>query len=178
MNALAKGIGALRRLNVVLHYLAGAVLLAILAVTVVNIIGRQVNNPLEGSVEMTAVFMGVMVFLALSYGEDQRVHITVDLLYERLAPGPQRTLRLFGRAVAIVFTALMVWKLWGYAGSKATAGDETPVRQWPISPFVRVAAFGTLMLLISTLANFLADLFKLEGLAEEDSDEPDLEGAI
>lgn len=178
MDALATAIGALRRVNRWLHLAAGAVLLAILTITVINIFGRQVDKPFAGTVELTQVFMGLMVFLALSYGEDERVHINVDLLYERVGPRPQRWLRLFGRGVAIIFTILMVRQLWQYAGEKQAAGQVTDVYELPFHWFIRAAALGAVMLVLSNIANFLADWFELEPYAEQPVDDADIESAF
>jgi TRAP-type C4-dicarboxylate transport system permease small subunit len=158
----------LRRFNNVLRITSGLVLLLLLALTLANIIGRRFDRPVAGVVEMTELLMAMMVFLAIGFGEDQRAHITVDLLYERLGPASQRSLDLFSRAVAMVVVGLMIWQLWEYADSQAAANRETTILQWPLSPFVRVAALGALMLLLATASNFLIDLLGYDDVAEDD----------
>lgn len=162
-----------------MHYASGAVLVGILAITIVNIVGRRLGSPLTGALDYTTLGMTLMVFLALSFGEDERVHITVDLLYERCGPPVQYYLRLFGRAVAIVVIGLMVWQLWEYASLQERQGRvlgdnvQLPL-QWP----VRIAAVGALMLLIANIANFVADLLDIEGYAEVETDELEADAAI
>lgn len=174
--SLQRALGALRRVNRWLHYLAGVMLLLILVVTVANILGRRFNQPLPGSVEMTQLFMGLMVFLALSYGEDQRVHISVDLLYERLNDGGKRFLRIFGRAVGLIIVVLLIKELWDYSIVQRDGNYTTAIRLWPIWPFVIVAAVGVFMLAVTMIANLIADILGIEGFAE--SEDAEIEKAI
>jgi TRAP-type C4-dicarboxylate transport system permease small subunit len=174
--SLQRALGVLQQVNRGLHFLAGGVLLVILVVTVLNIIGRELNRPVAGSIEVTQLFMGLMVFLALGYGESERVHISVDLLYERLGTRGKSVLRIFGRSVGVIVVLLMVWRLWIYAGEQAAGNYQTGIYRWPISPFVRVAAAGALMLAITMVGNIVADLLGVEGFAE--SDEHEIEQAI
>jgi TRAP-type C4-dicarboxylate transport system permease small subunit len=174
---LQRAFGALQRVNRWLHYLAGVVLLLILAVTVVNIFGRRFNQPLAGSVEMTQLFMGLMVFLALSYGEGERVHISVDLLYERLGDRGKKVLRIFGRLVGLVIVVFLIRELWDYSNVQRDGLYTTAIRQWPIWPFVRAAAVGTFMLALTMVANLIADILNVEGFAET-GEETEIERAI
>jgi TRAP-type C4-dicarboxylate transport system permease small subunit len=173
---LQRALGALERLNRWLHYAAGGVLLLILAVTVINIFGRRFNQPLGGSVEMTQLFMGLMVFLALGFGETERVHISVDLLYERLGAGGKQVLRIFGRVVGLVVVLFLIRQLWVYSDVQRGGNYQTAIRQWPIWPFVRIAAVGAGVLALSMLGNLVADIFKVAGYAE--TDETQIEQAI
>lgn len=173
---LQRALGALQRVNRWLHYAAGGILLLILAITVINIFGRRVDQPLAGSVEMTQLFMGLMVFLALGFGETERVHISVDLLYERLGPRGKQVLRILGRLIGLVIVLFLIRQLWVYAGVQANGNYQTAIRRWPIAPFVRVAAVGAGVLALSMLGNLLADIFKVEGYAE--SDEVQIEQTI
>ncbi|MGI9598365.1 MAG: TRAP transporter small permease [Acidimicrobiales bacterium] len=161
---IIKLINWLRVVNRWLHYLAGAVLVFILAITLVNIVGREFNEPLAGTVEVTALLMTLVVFLGIPHGEDEGVHITVDLLYERVGPRTQRNLTVFGRAVGLVVMAMMSRQLWLYANIQADGGYTTTVREWDIAPFVRAAAFGTFMLVLATAANLIVAVFGLDEL--------------
>lgn len=168
---LQRALGALQRVNRWLHYVAGGVLLLILVVTVVNIFGRRFNQPLAGSVEMTQLFMGLMVFLALGYGESERVHISVDLLYERLGQRGKMVLRIFGRLVGLITVLFLVRYLWEFSNVQRNGGYTTGIRFWPIWPFVRVASLGAALLALTMFGNLLADLFGVEGFAESDDAE-------
>ena len=160
---VARYVNGVRTVNRWLHVVAGAVLLLILAITIVNILQRRFAVPLAGTVEMTATLMTVVVFLGIPHSEDEGDHISVDLVYERMGDGVQKAMRIFARLVGLLIMAAMTRQLWEYAGIQDRGGYTTTVREWPIHPFVRVAALGALMLTLATLANLLVDVFGLDG---------------
>ena len=169
---LTNAVLALRTFNRWLHLVAAAVLLFIMAITVINIFLRRFAEPLAGTVEVTAILMTVVVFLGMPHSEDEGDHISVDLLYEQVGDRAKKALSIFGRVVGVVILAALTRQLWNYAALQDAGSYTTTVREWPIHPFVRIASFGALLLTLSTLANLIFDVFGLE-LPEASADEVD-----
>lgn len=145
-------IGFIRRFNLWMHYVAGVALVAMLALTVADITGRTVfNNPVPGTVEVTQVILVVVVFLALAHSEDLGDHITVDLLYVRVGSRAKGILDVFANVLSVVVLGVMAYQLYVFALRRQVSGAETPVLQWPMWPFVLVAALGTLGYAFATL---------------------------
>ncbi len=145
-------IAAMRRFDNLLHYVAGLSLLGVLSLTIVDIVGRSFfNNPVPGTVEVTAAVLVVIVYLGLAHSEDMGDHITVDLLYVRASPRAQRWMNLVTRALSLVVLLLVAWQLVGFARRQAGGGFTTAVLKWPTWPFVVVAAFGSLLYAIAVL---------------------------
>lgn len=133
-----------------MHWVAGLALLAILALTVTDIFGRTLfNNPVPGTVEVTALVLVVVVFLGLGYSEDLGDHITVDLLYVRVGTRFKAVLDVFANLLSIVVIALMAFQIYHFALRQRDSGAETPVLEWPIWPFAMVAAFGCVLFALS-----------------------------
>lgn len=116
---------------------AGVVLAALMAVTVVDVIGRYVfNAPLPGSFEITKVMMAALIFAALPAVSRFEQHITIDLLDgftpKRLIRFRQITINL----VCAVALAILCWRLWVYAVQTAEFGDVTEYLRLPRAPVV------------------------------------------
>lgn len=134
-----------------MHYVAGAALLGIFALTIADITGRAVfNNPVSGTIEVTAVALVVVVFLALARSEDLGDHITVDLIYVRMGDRGKLVLDVFADILSIVVLGLLAWRLYEFGFRQIASGAHTPVLKWPIWPFVFVASLGTLGYMAAT----------------------------
>lgn len=135
-----------------MSYISGAALVGILTLTVVDITGRSAfSRPFPGTVELTSMFLTVVVFLAVAHSEDMGDHITIDLIYERLGKRGRLLLDLFSDFLTIAILALLAFQLYKFGLRNLDSGAETPVLQWPMWPFVFVAAFGSALYTLSTI---------------------------
>lgn len=151
-NGVKKLIAAMRRFDSVMHYVAGLALLGVLTLTILDIVGRSFfNNPVPGTVEVTAAVLVVIVYLGLAHSEDMGDHITVDILYVRASPRVQRWMNLFSRSLSLAVLLLVTWQLVGFARRQAGGGFTTAVLKWPTWPFVVIAAFGSLLYALAVL---------------------------
>ena len=138
-----RAIDWLRSFDTWMHWVAGATLLILLALTIADIAGRTLfNNPVPGTVEVTALLLVVIVFLALAHSEDLGDHITIDLIYVRVGPRVQAAMDLFAQVLSLIVIGLMAFQIYHFALRQRDGGFESPVLEWPIWPFVLVAAFG------------------------------------
>ena len=143
---------AVRGFNTVTHSLAGVGLMALLFLTVSDILGRfLLSRPVPGTVEVTSVLLVVVVFLAVAHSEDMGDHITIDLIYERVGPRWRMVMDLFADIFSIVVIALLSYQLYQFVLRNQASGAETPVLDLPIWPFVLVAAFGSALYAVSTI---------------------------
>lgn len=138
-------LGAVRRANVWLHYVAGALIVGVMLVTVYNILGRWLfGTPFRGTVELTELAMLGIVYLGLGYAQHRESHISVDLLYRRFRRPIRQTLDLFGAVLSVVVLGVMAWQLAVYAEVLSSGGRETAARELPLAPFAYVAVIGVL----------------------------------
>lgn len=85
-----------------LAWFAAAVLVAIMAVTFVDVIGRNFfGRSLRGTVEMVSLMMGVLVFSGLAITEQTRSHITVET-FQGLFPRPIKRLSMIVNSLLAV----------------------------------------------------------------------------
>lgn len=159
----------MRAFNMATHYIAGAALLAILFLTVVDIVGRSgFQRPFPGTVELTSMILVVVVFLAVAHSEDMGDHITIDLIYERLGKRLRMVLDLFADLFTLVVVALLSYQLYQFVARNQATGAETPVLDLPVWPFVLVASIGAAFYVVSTVMRIV---LRLKG-APVDADDP------
>ncbi len=161
-----------RRFNKLMHYVAGLALVVLLALTVSDITGRSgFDNPVPGTVEVTSLVLVVVVFLGLAHSEDLGDHISVDLLYVRVGKRFKAVLDVIADLISLAVIGLMSYQLYRFALRQQDAGAESPVLEWPVWPFVLVAALGALGYTISIGFKLI-----LRAMGEPTGAEPDLMG--
>ncbi len=144
----------LRRINQVLHALAGVTLVALLTWTVADIVGRSFfSRPMRGTVELTELAVVVLVYLGLARTETDDAHITVDLLFVRMGLRGQLLLRAFGGLVGLLVIAAMTWRLFVFAGTLDAGGYTTGVLRIPLYPVAILGVIGAAAFGLAILAN-------------------------
>ncbi len=163
-----KAVEGVRAVNHVSHYIAAAGLLAMLAITLIDIIGRSVfNQPFSGTVEITPLLLVIVVFLGLAEAEHHGDHIAVDLVYSRCRPGVQKVLSAFAQALTVVVLFVLIVQIWRYAGVQQGGGYTTATLEWPIHWFVRIAALGMTMMLLATAVEIVAGFAGIDGPSDD-----------
>ena len=132
---------AARPIHHVIAWLCAALLLTMMAMTVVDVIGRYVfSTPVQGSIELTELMLLAVIFLGLPAATLDREHVTVDLITDRLSGIVERVRRpviLIGGALV---QAVIGWRLWITATQVAGYGGTTASLKIPVAPFGYAAA--------------------------------------
>ena len=161
---------AVLAVNKALHYVAGALIIAVMAFTVYNVLGRWLfGAPLRGTVELTQLAMIGIVYLGLAYAQHRDNHIAVGLLYQRFGPRIRLVLDIFAAVLSIVILALLSWRLYEYAGVLEAGGRTTASRSIPLHPFAYVAIIGVVAFILALASTMVT---RLRGQAD-DSEAPD-----
>jgi TRAP-type transport system small permease protein len=117
--------------------LAATALFSIMALTLVDVLGRKaISTSLPGSLELTELLMVVVIFAGLPLVSLRGEHVVFD----SLDPLLERTLRRAqGLVVDLIVAGLlfgMAWLMWSKAGQMAGFGDTTAQLKIPQAPFV------------------------------------------
>jgi TRAP-type transport system small permease protein len=128
-----------RAARLVFGTIAAALIFAMMAVTVVDVIGRYaLSRPLPGAFEVTEVIMAVTIFVALPLVTLEHGHLTVSLLTDRLSPRSRRIqsglVSLFSAAVL----GLIAWRLYRHGAQLFSYGDVTIFLRLPKGPLAYV----------------------------------------
>ncbi|MBW2058003.1 MAG: TRAP transporter small permease [Deltaproteobacteria bacterium] len=153
MDALER---ARRFLNLMLMWVAGFFLAAMILLTCANIFFRLVWMPVRGTFELMGYFGALVTAFALGYTQVKRGHIAVDILVLRFSKKTQKILNSVNYSICMVFFALVAWKIAQYGATLWETGEVTETLQIIYYPFTYGVAFGFLVLSLV----FLTDLLK------------------
>ena len=121
--------------------LAGTALLAIMALTLVDVLGRKwLSQSVPGALEMTEILMVVVIFAALPLVSWHGEHVVFDALDSLLPAWLRRLQQVVVDALCCAALAGLAWLLWQKAASMASYGDTTAQLKLPLGLFVQLMA--------------------------------------
>lgn len=130
----------------------GLLILAVMLISVVNILGRKFfNTPVPGFIDWLVQAVPLIAFLGIGYCQRLGGHIRMDLVVGRLR---RRALWLFELLSIILIAALtiiLIYGSWNHAERAISIGDSTIDINLPTWP-VKLAVPVMLALLLARLA--------------------------
>ena len=145
----------MRRIAVLLEAVAAVLLLALMAVTGIDVVGRYLlNAPLPGAFETTQLLLGALVFAAMPLVGRAGGHVEVDLLVGLLPARAMRRLGLFAGAVSAVTLLYFAWQLGRHGAQQWEDGARSISLGIPFGP---IAGAGALFLLLAALYGLLRE---------------------
>lgn len=118
-----------------LKLVASVLLFAMMAVTFVDVVGRDLfDHALNGAYEVTEVLLGLIVFAGLPIVTWRREHVTVDLLTMRLRALPRAVLARLAAGVTALVLGVLAWRLGVTAHDITGYGDATVFLGIPLGP--------------------------------------------
>ena len=121
--------------------LAGVALLAIMLLTLVDVLGRKwLSHSVPGSLEVTEILMVVVIFAALPLVSWHSEHVVFDALDGLLPARLRRLQQALVDALCCAALAGLAWLLWHKAVAMASDGDTTAQLKLPLGWFVQLMA--------------------------------------
>jgi len=131
-------------------------MVAIIILVTVDVIMRGAfSKPLLGAYELVQYFMVPLVFFALFYTTQEKGHIAVSVMTERLKPRAKTVIYIFGYVVSLVLFVLITWQSVMYGLRLFNSGEESLALGIPSYPFAFVVALGTAFTCLVLLANLI-----------------------
>jgi TRAP-type C4-dicarboxylate transport system permease small subunit len=126
-----------RRADALLGVAASAILLAMMAITVVDVVARYVfSRPLRGAFEVTELMLLVLIFAGLPLVSFSDEHAVMDFIDRVLGPRGQRLLERLVQVGNAAFMFLLAWLTWLKADRIWAYRDATDVLRIVYGPFV------------------------------------------
>jgi TRAP-type C4-dicarboxylate transport system permease small subunit len=126
-----------RRVEGILGVAASAILLAMMLLTVVDVVARYVfSRPLRGAFEVTELMLLVLIFAGLPLVSFTDEHAVMDFVDRVLGPRGLRGLTGLVHAASAAFMALLAWLTWRKADRIWAYQDSTDVLRILYGPFV------------------------------------------
>ena len=134
-----------------------AVALAIIAVvTFTDVIGRYFfHAPFAFTVELTQMLMAIVVFFGVGLVTHEDAHISADVVTLRLPPRWRAGVAVATNLLALVFVAIMAWRLWRHAEFLYGKGDTTMVWTVPLWPVAFAVAVGSILYLTGVFLHLI-----------------------
>ncbi|MFO7772553.1 MAG: TRAP transporter small permease [Dehalococcoidia bacterium] len=145
-------------LNRWLKWVAGGFLLALMLVTVVNIILRFVHKPFAGAAALVGWLAAPTAAFALGYTQLQKGHTRIDIIISRFPPRVQSIIDSIMFFVGTGFFGVATWQVVKLAGRYRQLGQVCPTTGISYHPFIYAVAIGCALLCLVLLLDFLKSL--------------------
>ena len=121
--------------------LAGVALLAIMLLTLVDVLGRKwLSQSVPGALELTEILMVVVIFAALPLVSWHGEHVVFDALDSLLPAWLRRLQQAVVDTLCCAALAGLAWLLWHKAAAMSSYGDTTAQLKLPLGLFVQLMA--------------------------------------
>ena len=126
-----------RHADALLGVAASAILLAMMLLTVVDVVARYVfSRPVRGAFEVTELMLLVLIFAGLPLVSFADEHAVMDFIDRLLSARAQRRLQRGVQVVSAAFMFLLAWLVWLKADRIWGYRDATDVLRIVYGPFV------------------------------------------
>jgi len=126
-----------RHADALLGVAASAILLAMMFLTVVDVVARYLfSRPIRGAFEVTELMLLVLIFAGLPLVSFSDEHAVMDFVDRLLGPRRQRRLERLVQVVSALFMFLLTWLVWRKADRIWAYRDATDVLRVLYGPFV------------------------------------------
>ena len=146
-----------------LNWVAGAGLVAMLALITSDIIGNKVfKSPVPGAIEFVG-FLGVIVIAcAIAYTQVINGHIEVEFLVRRLSKKAQSIVTCIVSILGIALFIVLAWRSVDYGLKLQASGEVSMTQEIPFYPFVHVIALCCVMVALVLLVQLMKNIVRMK----------------
>ena len=153
----------LHRATSIFSKVGQAILMAMVLLTVVDVILRRIfNHPLSSSLELSQVMLVIVVFSSVAYCGIKRSHVCIDALTSQFSLKIQAILKSMMGLFGVLLFSAMGWGSIVLALDKLANQSVTGILPIPVYPFVFLVAFGSILLALILLVRFIDSLISME----------------
>jgi len=117
-----------------LDKIAGWSLVAMMSLTVADVILRLFRRPILGTYEIVGLLGAIVIAFAMPHTTLQRGHVAVEIVVSRFSPSAQSLINLTTRILSILLFALIAWECLGYGNDLKAAGEVSMTIRLPFYP--------------------------------------------
>ncbi len=151
-----------RALHISFGALAALLLLAMTALTTLDVVGRYLfNSPVTGAFELTELMLAALIFAGLPLATERDEHVDVDLLDSFLPPNVLRSNVFFANLISASVLAVLSVQLWSRAEQLVAEGTVTNSLALPLAPVGYLMSVATAVSALLLLTKALTMLWPL-----------------
>jgi len=117
---------------------------------------RALNMPILGSNEIQRILLTMVIFFSVAYVMSIKGHVVVDTLTRLYPRKLQIAVSLIALLLSMLIIAIISWQTALYGLEALQVGERSVLLRIPVSPFIFVVAFGSTVLFLVILAQFLS----------------------
>lgn len=144
--------------------LASLIMLAIFVLTILDIIGTKIRNPLTDAVEITGYLQSILIPAGAAAVLFKRLHIRVEVFTLRI---PIRGRQIIDGIISIglfVLFATVAWKYFEYGIEKHIRGEYSHSLKLPFYYVIYLSSIAFVPFCLANLSEILTNFFNKEGL--------------
>ena len=142
-------------LNRGLACVAGVSLVAMVLVTVGEMVFRMFGKPMAGTVETIGWLSATTTAFALGYTQIHQGHVSIDLFTRRLGPLLQVTVSVLVYLASTVLFVIVTWNVIRHAGVLRETGSLSETMKVIVYPWVYLVSLGCAGLTLALILDFL-----------------------
>lgn len=157
---LAKGVSLM---NSALKYVCVGLLLFMMGLGTADVIGRYLfNNPILGTLEVFEILLPAIVLLGLGYTQENRGHVTMELLVTQLSSRTKTILEIATNGCALIISVLILWRGWILTAVYWDMGRRIPTIDVPMFLPQLFVPLGALVLSLVLMVQILQNIIQLK----------------
>jgi len=141
-------------LNKGLAFVAGCCLIAMMLVTVGEMVFRMFGNPMAGTVETIGWLAAVTTAFALGYTQIHHGHVSIDLFANRLNPRLRAVINILVYLASTALFMVVTWNIFRHAGVLKQSGSLSETMKVIVYPWVYLVSLGCAGLTLALLVDF------------------------
>ena len=141
-------------LNKGLAFVAGFSLIAMMLVTVGEMVFRMFGNPMAGTVETIGWLAAVTTAFALGYTQIHQGHVSIDLFTNRLNPRLRAVINILVYLASTALFTVVTWNIFRHAGVLKQSGSLSETMKVIVYPWVYLVSLGCAGLTLALLVDF------------------------
>lgn len=145
-------------LSWVLDQIAGWSLVAMMSLTVADVILRFFRRPILGTYEIVGLMGAIVIAFAMPYTTLQRGHVAVEIVVSSLSTSTRAIVSLVTRILSIILFALIAWECSRYGYDLKAAGEVSMTLRLPFYPILYGIAFAAAVVCLVIFSRILQSM--------------------
>ena len=163
------------RILVWFERLSGILFGLVTVLIVVSSIGRYLlAHPVPDAFDLSRLLLGIAIVWGFASVAYMGTHIKVDILVGVLPPKFAKWINAFAWSILLLFTGLLVWKMWGRVINTYHSGDTTMELRLKHWPFFLAIWLGFVAAFVATALRLWLIISRNAGLGDFEAIETDV----
>ena len=155
--------GSVSRLVVMMYYIAGVAIVAMMLLTVADVTLRIFRMPINGTYEVVSYLGALAISFAIAHTSVEKGHVAVTFVVDRLPVRIGALVRSVTGMMSFGFFAAISWQSVIYGNELRLSGELSPTIQIPFYPIVYGIAFAAGIVCLVILEGFVENARKVFG---------------